>query len=488
MKRINKSFFILIVIVVAFGSCQKELTDINVNPNNVATPDITTLTRNVIVSEFWNNVDQAWLYGNGMSQLMVYSQSYYNLLYGTRFTPINNAAYWTTCYGNARDAATVVAQSTIAKNIGNQAAGLALESYAFLQLTELWGDIPYLKALQGYSGTYLAPYDNQQTVYTAPVNGILARLQTADSLLAANPSVIVGDVLYNGNATGWRKFINALRLRTLLRISGKQNVSAQMQSIVNSSPLFQSASESATLSLPNALPWFFPSYGDRAGDFAPKYMDSILYSFYAATNDQDRLNLFWAKNSSNTYGGMPLVADATTAQVNKASNFNGSLSVTNASYSYGTVTKARIITYAELQFILAEAALNGLISGGASQAATYYNNGLLGAYAEYGLPAADANAYAAANTLSGNATTALSQIIMQKWALNLNNGYEGWIEQRRTGIPIFDVGSNSQDGGKVPNKFLYPSDEENINKTNWNNEMKTINNGGKDDTNYRAWW
>src|SRR5579871_3841367 len=120
MKIINKSFFVL-TVAVALSSCQTELTNVNVNPNNVSSPDITTLTRNVIVSEFWNNVDQAWLYGNGMSQLMVYSQSYYNLLYGTRFTPINNASYWTTCYGNARDAATVITQSIAAKNTGNQA-------------------------------------------------------------------------------------------------------------------------------------------------------------------------------------------------------------------------------------------------------------------------------------------------------------------------------------------------------------------------------
>ena len=488
--------YILIAIVITMSSCQKELTDINVNPNNLESPDITTLTRNIMVSEFWNNTDQAWLYGNGMSQLMVYSQSYYNQLYGTRFLPINNASYWSTNYANARDAATVVTQSKKAKNIGNQAVGLALESYAFLQLTELWGDIPYLQALEGYSGTYLAPYDNQQTVYTASVNGILARLKTADSLLAASPSVVAGDVLYGGSAVSWRKFINSLRLRTLLRISAKQDVSTQMQAIVTDGTIFQKASESATLALPNANPWYFPSYGDRAGDFSPKFMGSLLYQFYVNTQDQDRLKLLWAPSvtgaanstfSFSNYGGMPLVADATTAQVNSASNFVSTLSSTNTTYTVKNVTNARIITYAEVQFILAEAALKGYVPGGAAQAATYYTNGILGAYAEFGLPTADATVYAAANPLDSDPATALNQIIMQKWALNLNNGYEGWIEQRRTGIPTFDVGANSQNGGLVPNKFLYPSDEEFINATNYLKEVQTYP-SGKDDANYRAWW
>jgi hypothetical protein len=129
--------------------------------------------------------------------------------------------------------------------------------------------------------------------------------------------------------------------------------------------------------------------------------------------------------------------------------------------------------------------LKGYISGGAAQAQTYYTNGVLGAYAEYGLNGA---AYAAAlPLLNADPAQALAQIIMQKWALNLNNGYEGWIEQRRTGIPAFYLGKNSQNGGLVPNKFLYPSDEEFINATNYQKEIQNYP-GGTDNVNYRAWW
>jgi len=494
MKKIHAAFFILFGIL---GGCQKELTNINVNPNNIQHPDVNTLTSSTIVNVFWNNTNQAWTTGNGISQLMVITQSYYQNQFGTQSLPFSNASYWNTCYANARDAATIVSTAKAAKNPGNQAVGLTLEAYAFSQLTDGWGDIPYKQALQGTSGNYLAAYDGQQTVYTDPTVGILAKLKTADSLLANSNAVIGGDVLYGGNATKWRKFINALRMRFLLRISGKQDPTAAMQSVLAENALFASASESATLKLPTALPWLFPSYLDRTSDFAYKTLDSLLYDFYVNTGDIDRLSLFWAPTPNNakgsptaftTYGGLNQInnniASASISQLNSSSLFATTLAPTSA-YVSAPLNFSRVITYAEVQFILAEAALKGYVPGGAAQAATYYNAGILGAYAELGLPTADAATYAANNALSANPTTALSQIITQKWALNLNNSFEGWLEQRRTGIPAFDLHYNSN-GGKIAVKFLYPTDEEFINAKNYQTQMQKL--GGKDNANYRAWW
>jgi Starch-binding associating with outer membrane len=495
MKIIYKSFFILFILL---GACQEELTKINVNPNNLQTPDVNTLTTSTILNTFWNNVDQAWLTGNGIGQLMVITQSYYQGQFGTQSLPYQNVSYWTQMFANARDAATITTQAKAAKNPGNQAVGLTLEAYAFSQLTDGWGDIPFKQALQGASGNYLAEYDDQQTVYTAPVIGILAKLYTADSLLANSNSVIGGDVLYGGNTTKWREFINGLRLRFLLRISGKQDPTSAMQSIFTENVLFKSASESAALKLTTSLPWIFPSYLDRTGDFAYKTMDSLLYDFYVSTGDKDRLTLFWAPspngvknpnpNVFNNYGGLNQVsnsaASATTAQINSSSLFSNTLYPTAAPVS-APLTYARVITYSEVQYILAEAALKGYVPGGAAAAATFFNNGILGSYAELGLPSADATAYAAANPLNTDPILALNQIIMQKWALNLNNSYEGWLEQRRTGIPVFDLRYNSN-GGKIAVKFLYPTDEQFINSTNYNKEMQKL--GGKDNADYRAWW
>jgi len=89
--------------------------------------------------------------------------------------------------------------------------------------------------------------------------------------------------------------------------------------------------------------------------------------------------------------------------------------------------------------------------------------------------------------LSNNPDTAMYQIILQKWLANINNGFEGWIEYKRTGYPYFSTGGSANlNQGKIPNRFLYPVSEATINANNYKTELQKM--GGNDNTNYRAWW
>ncbi len=476
--------------VMLLASCEQELKNINVNPNSLETPDPTTLLSNTIVSEFYNNANVVWTLGNGYDQYMTFSQSYYNQ--GTRYSPITNEPYWIPLYESARDANTLYSLGQTQNNPLLEAVALTLRSYAFAQLTELWGDIPFKEALQGAKGIYTPRYDSQQTVYMDPEQGVLPSLQRADSLLKANPNgLISGDMLYNSSTSSWRRFINALRLRYLLRISSKKDVSAEMQSIVNEGMILQDASQSAALLLPNTLPYNWVSLTERSGDFDVKYMNSTLYNVFSATGDTARISTYFAPTSNasasgfsfSNYGGMPIVVDATSDQANSSSLFNNSY----RDGSNKNLLKARVITYAEQEFILAEAALKEIITG---SAATYYNNGVIGAYAEIGLDPGMAAAYlthpgvAFDNSSTANA---MKEIITQKWLVNIDNGFEGWIEYRRTGYPAFDTGGAANlNGGAIPSRFLYPTSEATINATNYNAEIQKM--GGKEITTYKAWW
>lgn len=360
-------------------------------------------------------------------------------------------------------------------------------------MTELWGDIPFLNALQGNTGSYTPSYDNQQVVYTDPAQGILPSLRRADSLLKASPTGFVGgDMLFNSSATSWRRFINALRLRYLLRVSAKMDVKAEMQSIVTDGAIMQSAAQSAALALPTTTPYNFVSLTERTGDFAVKYMSSTLYNTFVNTGDTARISTYFAPtaNAGNpstfsftNYGGMPLLVDATNAQASASSNFN-------ASFTSGTnknLIKARVITYAEQEFALAEAVVKGYITG---NAATYYNAGVLGAYAEIGLDAATAANYLSHSSVAfdnSSAAASMNQIITQKWLANINNGFEGWIEFRRTGYPTLQTGGSANlNGGTIPTRFLYPVTEQTVNSANYNKEVQTM--GGKEITTFKAWW
>lgn len=490
-KNIIISTVIILVTTSMLFSCNKELQSVNQNPNNLEKADPTTLLSNVIVSEFYNNAFFAWTAGNGYNQYMTFSQDYYNTT--TRYTPVSNSPYWTTLFEDARDANTLY---TTAQTNGNpflQAVALTLRSYAFAQLTELWKDIPFTQSLQGATGNYTPQYDDQQTVYTDPQLGIIPSLRRADSLLKANSTAIIsGDMLYGGKTDGWRRFINALRLRYLLRVSSKMDVGAEMQSIVNDGTIMQSAAQSGTLALPTVIPYNFPSLTERSGDFNVKFMNSTLYNAFVNTADTARIQLLFNKNANSAsqtsfdfsyYGGMPIVVDATADQTNQSSKFNSNF----VSGLNKPLISARIITYAEQEFILAEAAMKGYISGNAQD---YYNAGVMGAYAEYGIDATTASNYLSHSAVAydnESATHALEQIITQKWIANINNGFEGWIEYRRTGYPQLSTGGDANlNGGAIPSRFLYPDDEKTINQSNYSSEVQKM--GGTEITTYKAWW
>ncbi|MEJ0034222.1 MAG: SusD/RagB family nutrient-binding outer membrane lipoprotein [Bacteroidota bacterium] len=74
-----------------------------------------------------------------------------------------------------------------------------------------------------------------------------------------------GDILFAGDITKWKKFCNSLRLRCLLRISDRQDPTAEMTAIVNdptNNPLFTSNAEQAALQYLEQLGNEFPNFYD----------------------------------------------------------------------------------------------------------------------------------------------------------------------------------------------------------------------------------
>jgi hypothetical protein len=159
-----------------------------------------------------------------------------------------------------------------------------------------------------------------------------------------------------------------------------------------------------------------------------------------------------------------------------------------------TAVQTLLMTYGELQFILAEASERGFISGDAE---LYYNQGIQSQFDyyasripdDYTFPtAADVQPDASYFTQSAVAYTGtqdekLKKIWLQKWLALFNCGFEGWSEWKRTGVPEITPGPNSL--GFVPVRFLYPLTEQSSNNENY---QKAIEIQGPDNTQTRVWW
>jgi hypothetical protein len=167
------------------------------------------------------------------------------------------------------------------------------------------------------------------------------------------------------------------------------------------------------------------------------------------------------------------------------------------------------MSYPELQFILAEAAFKGYIPGSAED---YYKAGIWGSYNQYdGIENGDGDTYIDVCKYSWNPpysnpdwdaddmanhfyttdhwgwdpANAMELIATQRWVATFDQGLQAWIEWRRTGYPVLIPAIEGQNGGKVPVRVFYPSDEYSRNKANVDAAIAAQ---GADDMNTRVWW
>ena len=159
-------------------------------------------------------------------------------------------------------------------------------------------------------------------------------------------------------------------------------------------------------------------------------------------------------------------------------------------------TPGFILTYAETQFLLAEAAVYGWNVG--SSASVHYANGLSAALQTYGtlngtnpISASTADAFAAANPLDVSSTdNSLKQINDQIWITEgtLFNFEEAWINWRRSGYPVLNpvnyIGNFTN--GQIPRRQLYPSSEATNNTANYKAAVGGLSGG--DSWTSRVWW
>jgi hypothetical protein len=207
--------------------------------------------------------------------------------------------------------------------------------------------------------------------FTAP---LLADLGSAATLLAQGGS-IPGDILYGSDASKWIKLANSLRLRLLMYQSTKTDVSSAFAAIAQGAPLFESNEDQATLSFLSAFPNQFPTIPLKQGDFdAVAFSNSALsvmsgyndprLSRYARPDNEDFENPTFS-GIDNGFGGQ------TGSRLGLAYfDYPGQITAQERGLSYA---EGIIMTYAEVEFLLAEAAAKGWI---AADTETHYKKGI----------------------------------------------------------------------------------------------------------------
>jgi hypothetical protein len=479
----NYIFIISAVFLFAISSCKKDLNLINTNINSPIDVEPNLLLRQVIYDYGEQMSYEGFVAGNLLGQY--FTMVDFNLFDRHNLSqPQLGGNPWPVLYKNLRDNDIILAKS-LDKEVYKVYEGPARIMKAMMSqaLTDIYGNVPYSEALKGLEGSVAPKYDNQEQIYTGP-DGIIDQLNKAIAAIDSYSGVqkLQGDLFYNGNLSNWKKLANSLKIKALMRISDRDSeialdVQQELQNIVMTGNFMTNNMDNAVFNFSAVQPNSFRMQKLRAGDFNLYVMSQTSDTLHQKYNDP-RFEVFFrgTGNNSSIYNGLINGIDASNTSITLAKY---SLAGTIFRENTGAL-KCNYMTAWETKFLLAEAAQKGLISG---SALNYYNEAVADAF-DYWNVTMPATYLTIGNAAYASADP-IEQILTQKWIANIINGYEGWIEYRRTGYPNFLPVSASLNSGMYPVRMPYPTDESALNGANYANASSATNGNS---INAKVWW
>lgn len=461
-------------------SCTEDFQEINTNPNAPVDVQPNLLLRKVIFDYGEQMSYEGFVAGNLLGQL--FTAIDFNLFDRHSLTePQFGGNPWDILYSNLRDNEIILEKSR--NNIAfavYEGPALIMKAYLTAALTDLYGDVPYLEALKGKDGNVTPSYDTQEAIYNAE-NGILDHLNQAIELLQSynGISTLEGDILFNGNLDAWITFANSLKIKALMRISERVEVSSELQIIYESGRFMHSSADDAIFNFTTSAPNNFRMSTARIGDFNLFIMSETMEEILETLNDPRRAVFFRpTSNDPNSFKGLLNGPDASQLSIS-LSDF--SLSGKIFRESAGNL-KANFLTSWEVHFLLAEAAEKEWINASAQE---LYETGVKQAFAYWNTTIPDDYLTQGPAAYQANGANPIQQIITQKWLANITNGYEGWIEYRRTGYPALKTISASLNNDLIPVRMPYPTTEDALNNTHYAEAAQAT---GGNSVNAKVWW
>lgn len=501
------NIFLVLAMALSILSCEKDFDEINTNtvdPTSESVDAVYVLNNALIGLSFPSGTNI--YYESAVVQQIVTPNS--GFVSGANYNQDNRNNtgdlwddYYQTVIKHTGDVINQVKDDPEQSNLYNITR--IIEAYAFMVLTDTYGDIPYSEAGKGFSDQIVLPvYDAQSAIYPNIINELKA------AIAALNDSGdAVSEVMYGGDLDKWRKLGNSLLLRMGMRLSNVDSSLAQ-QTVQDAfaGGTMESNDDNFVVRHDNNFtnPYGFTFNGTEANNFylVDGFVDflssnddprlgAIAIRYIGAASGPDQVLGIASKDPADQIG-MPMGHDNSSIGT-EATNL-GLASFYDFTqldrFTLGANSAPMFLcTYGQTQLLLAEAATNGWVSGDASE---YYADGIrahMEQIADYSsdiaIPTADIDTYLAANPLdTGNA---IEEINNQYWVASFLNGPEAFANFRRSGYP--DLTPNPYPGqditGDFINRLTYPSDEIAVNKANIDAAISRM---GPDNLDTKVWW
>ncbi|WP_417012456.1 SusD/RagB family nutrient-binding outer membrane lipoprotein [Alistipes sp.] len=432
--------------------------------------------------------------------------------------------------------------------------------YLLSVLTDTYGDVPCSEAGQGYLAGIATPkYDTQEEIYHyffTELAECVAQLGTGNDHIGGDVTSLGGD------PEAWKKYANSLRMRFAMRISDIEPAKAKEEfekAMRAEGGYIRTAAEDAYV-IHTTAP--FTLYdGAKELDFranalsemlygqdptSPTFVCSTLYNRMEETGDPrlhricrnyinttrietapegcfdvtDEVNAWKEQGGAGTQPNNPgeawyhnwptvptnddiptlarLVKENPTAGYDQ-SNYPARMVRPFLAVAFeDSACPGVLLTSAETEFLLAEAAVKGWAENGNAQ--SHYEAGIGAALRflndHYALvdkiSDREIASYIAANPLGDNPKEAINT---QAWIHHLTNPAEGWANLRRSDYPVllerqqfgyFDGFTYEDSNMTPPVRLKYPNLELKYNSTHYKEAIERL--GGTDDWHKRNWW
>ncbi|AYB31002.1 SusD/RagB family nutrient-binding outer membrane lipoprotein [Chryseolinea soli] len=537
MKRTFTIISRLVLIVAIMVGCTNDFESINTDPTK-SSPS--TFDSNYFLSNAqWTYADGITgysgpvLFQSGWVQLLASTSSgganYYSNM--DKYVPSSNtnsyqATSWNQCYRSGAFASEMIKNTeTDPEKVNITAVGRIVRVMSVHYITDVYGDAPYSQAWKANSNVSLPEYDTQQNLYKS----LLADLDGALTSMDASKAIPSADIFYKGDFAKWKKFGYSLMLRIAMRLTKADAATAKTYAEkAAAGGTFASAADDAYVIADNANGYRNNYAGSlmTAADYYQVRWSKTLIDYLSSTSDprlgviaevpQDGLknNQDATKPGNSTPAaqlGLPNgfdlnggATDITTSPGYPGGTGSGADATPIGKYSrpktaiYGNFNApVFVVTYAQTELLLAEAAVRGYNVGGS--AAEHYGNGVEGAMlalAPFGaaatIDAAVAANYAAAHPLIETSNDAsLKMINEQYWATSgaLMNFAEAWNNWKRSGYPVLTpvVASGNFSNGAIPRREPYPTTESTLNTVNYKAAVDRLD-GKQDSWSAKVWW
>ncbi len=392
-----------LVALAALTSCKKYL-DINDNPNSATQPPINGLVISATQSTALNSFRVADI----TSYYVQYLASSGVASATDTYDEIDASGTWTSLYDNMTDLYDLQKLGTEKgkkENVGVAKIMMAMN----LQLTtNLWGNIPYTDAFKG--NTLTPTYDDAKLVY----DSCLKLLDEGIALVQSGTGDLdnAADLIHAGNTNAWVKTAHALKARMLNQVSKTSQYSTTAIYAELAAAYSSSADDAKMSTFDVRNPWNQEAVDNAGlnldGWLSKYYVDAMTGTTFAVVDP--RLPLTASLTQFNDYRGTRNGAGRIGNGTSKEESY---ISLTG--FYSSTSSPVYIITYEEMKFIEAEAALRQTVPD-KPRAYAAYLAGINANMTKMGVAPAAQLAYVSAASVSvGAANITLALVFKEKY-------------------------------------------------------------------------